>query len=77
MISGTRFKPNERVTLRFVAVGQPSVKIVRSTPGGRLTARFLRTMSECDGFTISATGNRGSRALYRQMPPPCGIVIQP
>ena len=40
VISGTRFKPNERVTLRFVAVGRPSVKIVRSTPGGRLTARL-------------------------------------
>ena len=77
VISGARFEPNERVTLRLVVFGRPSVKVVRSTAGGRLSARFLRGVPDCEGFTITATGNRGSRVTFRQLPPSCGIVIQP
>ena len=77
VVSGTRFRPNERVTLRLVVLGQPLVKVVRTTVSGRLDARFLQGVPACTPFTVSAVGNRGSRVLLREIPPPCGIVIQP
>jgi propanediol dehydratase small subunit len=77
IVSGTRFKPNERVTLRLVLGGQSLVNVVRTTAAGRLIARFVRGVPDCEGFTVSAVGNRGSRVMFRQIPPPCGIVIQP
>ena len=77
VVSGARFKANERVTLRLVVLGQPLVKVVRTTVAGRLSARFLQDVPECTTFSISAVGNRGSRVLFREIPPPCGIVIQP
>jgi hypothetical protein len=77
VISGTHFRPNERVTLRFVALGVPSVKVVRSTRAGRLVTRLARAVPHCEGYTISAVGSRGSRVFHRELPPPCGIVIQP
>ena len=76
-IAGTRFKPNERVTLRLSGLGQPRVKIVVTSAGGRLSARFLQDVPDCTPFTVSAIGNRGSRVSFREIPPPCGIVIQP
>ena len=77
VVSGARFKPNERVTLRFVVLGRPLVKVVKTSFTGRLVARFQQDVPECTGFTVSAIGNRGSRVLFREIPPPCGIVIQP
>jgi hypothetical protein len=77
VVSGARFRPHERVTLRFVVYGEPSLKVVRASAAGRLAARFLRGVPECEGFTVSAVGSRGSRVFFRQLPPPCGIVIQP
>jgi hypothetical protein len=77
VISGARFKANELVTLRLVVLGRTTVKTVRTTRVGRLTARFSDRVPECSGFTVSAVGNRGSRVLFRELPPPCGIVIQP
>jgi hypothetical protein len=77
VISGTRFRANERVTLRLVAQGQPMVKVVRTTATGRLSARFAGVQPECEPLSVSAVGSRGSRVLFRQIPPPCGIAIQP
>ena len=77
VVSGARFRPFERVTLRFLVGGERSLKVVRASAAGRIAARFLRGVPECEGFTVSAVGNRGSRVLVRQLPPPCGIVIQP
>jgi hypothetical protein len=77
VVSGARFKPRERVTLRFVVSGEPSLRVVRASAAGRLVARFLRSVPDCEGFTLSAVGSRGSRVFYREIPPPCGIVIQP
>ena len=76
-VSGARFKPNERVTLRLVVLGRPLVKVVKTSSAGRLAVRFLQEVPECTPFTVSAIGNRGSRVLFREIPPPCGIVIQP
>ena len=77
VVSGARFRPFERVTLRFVVSGEPSLKVVRASAAGRIVARFLQGVPDCEAFSLSAVGNRGSRAFYRQLPPPCGIVIQP
>ena len=77
LVSGERFRPFERVTLRFVAGGERSLKVVRASAAGRIVARFLRDVPHCEAFTVSAVGSRGSRVFYRQPPPPCGIVIQP
>jgi len=77
VVSGARFRANERVMLSLMVLGQPRVKVVRTSAVGRLVARFQQEVPDCTSFTISAVGNRGSRALLRVIPPTCGIVIQP
>ena len=68
VVRGNRFKPNERV--RVVAkVDGRHVKTVAATAKGVFTARFARiTVRECDGYSVRATGNKGSAATLRHLP---------
>jgi len=75
VIRGTRFLPQESVTVRVVVRGGPRyAKIVRAGTGGRWTARFRANLGQCDSFFVRAVGQRGSRAAYTELPPPCGAA---
>lgn len=70
-IRGTGFKPRERVTVTVVATGWARKQAVASA-GGRFTLRFQSLHpSACAGVSITADGNRGSRAVYRRSPGLC------
>jgi hypothetical protein len=73
VVRGTQFVAQESVTVRVVVRGGPRyVKTVRAGAGGRWTARFrAASLGQCDSFLVRAVGERGSRAAYTELPPPC------
>ena len=78
-VKGSGFKARERVMVRVSPRGWASyAKVVRATSTGRIVAVFSgRALDECTGYTINAAGRRGSRARAIEIPPPCGVEIQP
>lgn len=76
VVRGTRFVARESVTVRVVVRGGPRyVKTVRAGTDGRWTVRFHAAMlGLCDSFVVRAAGERGSRAAYTELPPPCGAA---
>ena len=83
VVTGIRFLPRERVTLRLWTGQQRLSRAVVASPAGKLVARFAGeiTAPQCVGFVVSvqAIGARGSRAVARryEIPPPCGVAPQP
>jgi hypothetical protein len=80
-VLGNGFAKRELVAVRVVLMGerQPS-KVVRASSAGRFNVVFAeQVILECDQYTISAVGRRGSRASLRDLipPPGCGIAPQP
>ena len=77
VVRGTRFAPRETVTVRVVVRGGPRfVKAARAGLGGTWTTRFRSaSLGRCDSFFLRATGDRGSRAAYTELPPPCGADL--
>ena len=78
-VAGTGFGARERVVVRVAPTSEPAYsKVVRATITGRFTAVFVeRSVPECAGYTITAVGGMGSRAKFRELPPPCGIDPAP
>lgn len=79
VVAGRGFAPRERVLLRTVVDGRRYTKLVVARPSGRFTTRAADVDASCLPFTITAEGRTGTRAVVRRIniPPPCGIVIQP
>ena len=83
VVTGIRFLPRERVTLRLWTGQQRLSRAVVATRAGKLVVRFAGEIAapRCGGFVVSvqAIGARGSRAVARryEIPPPCGVAPQP
>jgi hypothetical protein len=70
-LGGTGFRANEHVKVVAV-VGSRSVRWVTAGSGGRFGVRFRGLgANECRGLTVTAIGDRGSRAAYRRPPGVC------
>jgi hypothetical protein len=71
MLRGMGFKPQEHVRLVIVD-GQRHVLLTMTGVRGGFTMRvaWLNTES-CRGFSITATGDRGSRAVFKRAPGVC------
>jgi hypothetical protein len=68
-LRGLNFVPRERVHL--VAYGPSRVtRDVRADGLGRFAVR-LADVSSCAGFSVTATGNDGSRATFKRPPGQC------
>ena len=79
-ISGRGFHAGERVSFRVTMKGVVYRKVVTATRYGRLSAQWATLeLPECSPYTVTATGARGSSAMVRriQIPPACGMVLQP
>jgi hypothetical protein len=63
IVTGAGFKSGELVRLTGIPVRQ-----VRASAQGRFTIR-LRSVDPCQGLTVTAVGNKGSRAAvnYSQL----------
>ena len=70
-VRGAGFKPREHVTVTVQATGRVQKQVAASSRGG-FTLRFQSLApSACAGLSITAIGNRGSRAAYRRSPGLC------
>lgn len=71
---GTGFKAGEHVRI----VGRlPGMAVKRVTAGsaGGFTVRFGESAgARCTGFSVTATGDRGSRASFTRLPEQCGAL---
>ncbi|HEU5212574.1 MAG TPA: hypothetical protein VFU10_07365 [Gaiellaceae bacterium] len=74
MLRGTGFTAAEHV--RVVArVPGMATKRVTASSAGAFTVRFAgRAGTRCTGFSVIATGDRGSRASITQAPEQCGAL---
>ncbi|TMI99272.1 MAG: hypothetical protein E6H01_11335 [Bacillati bacterium ANGP1] len=67
-IRGVFFVPSERVTVVAHVKGR-YVMEVTADKAGTFTARFTGvSLSHCLGYTVRATGSRGSHAYLRSLP---------
>lgn len=71
-VRGTNFKSAERVQVEVVAGNK---KVTRSATGSTTGAFTMRMAgidpNACQGFSITATGNKGSRATFKRAPGQC------
>jgi hypothetical protein len=71
MVRGTGFKAHEHVRL-VVGDGRRRVLLTTTGSGGGFTMRIATmNIGACTGFSITATGDRGSRAVYKRAPGVC------
>jgi hypothetical protein len=73
VVVGTGFRAGE--TVRVVVRGAlASTRTAKAGGAGRFSVRFPGLIDDCPRFLIvTATGDKGSRAQLRRMPPACGI----
>ena len=72
-VTGARFKRAERVTVSAFVASRLAKKTVTASSTGRFTVRFRRVAVDgCSMYVVRAVGQKGSRAGFRQTPPPCG-----
>ncbi len=68
-VRGTGFRPAEHVTLTLTASGATRVRHPTAGAAGRFVAVFGGvTIGHCRGYFLRATGDRGSRAVFRFIP---------
>jgi hypothetical protein len=74
-LRATGFKPNEHARLVILAGQRLVRRATTAGPGGAFTmvVRGL-DVNACKGFSVTATGDKGSRATYKRPP---GVCPQP
>lgn len=73
-LRGTGFKAGEhvRVVTRLPGMATKSVTVGSF---GSFTVRFTGSAgTRCTGFSVTATGDRGSRASFTRLPEQCGAL---
>jgi len=70
-LRGIGFKPGERVRITFVGKTR-AVRKKTATARGSFVVRFAGAdPNRCAGFTVTAIGNRGSRASFKRLRGDC------
>lgn len=80
VVTGARFAPRERVTVRVLVYGESQLgKVVLAGRRGGFSVSFPElTISGCKGYMVTAVGSKGSRARQRAfVAAPCGATPQP
>jgi len=66
-VSGSSFRPSERVTLR-VTGDVRAVARTRASAAGAFTARLDVALHRCTAAAVQAVGSRGSRTVLKLVP---------
>jgi hypothetical protein len=80
VIAGRGFAARERIALRAVVGRRAYSKSVLATSAGAFRATFAEADAKCHPYTVTAVGRSGSRATQTRrfnIPPPCGMELQP
>jgi len=71
-VRGTNFKPAERVRVEVDAGGKHMTRSATGSSTGAFTMRMAGVdPNACEGFSITATGSKGSRATFKRAPGQC------
>jgi hypothetical protein len=74
-IRGTGFRAAERVRVEVVAGSETMTRAATGSAAGTFAMRMPRlSASNCQGFSMTATGNKGSRASFKRAPGQCPIL---
>jgi hypothetical protein len=72
LVSGTHFRPGEKLSVTLVEGGGPHKKSATANPTGSFGVNFgALPMSECTAYKLTITGSLGSRFAHQQEALPC------
>jgi hypothetical protein len=72
LVSGTHFRPGERLSVILVEGGGSHKKSATANPAGSFGVNFgALPMSECTAYKLTITGSLGSRFAHQQEALPC------
>jgi hypothetical protein len=72
-VAGTGFRPGETVRVRVQAGDRDLEKSGVANADGKLGISFRKLkLRSCPEYFVTASGNKGSRAMARSFPPACG-----
>lgn len=64
-VKGTGFRPGENVTVRLHEGASKGTRRVRADSSGSFTVRLSPRVDRCNGMTITAVGDKGSRTSFQ------------
>jgi hypothetical protein len=64
MVKGSGFKSGETVTLKSTESPVKTTRTVKASSAGTFVVRMGVSGDRCNGMTVLATGNKGSRASF-------------
>jgi hypothetical protein len=64
-LKGTGFKPGEDVTVKVVGGSSKATRRARANGSGSFTVRLGMPADRCNGMTVTAVGDKGSRASFQ------------
>jgi hypothetical protein len=70
VVQGARFQARERVTVTYAGTVRRARKVVASPAGSFKTTFQTLAVDRCNGFSISAVGGSGDRAVAKHKPLP-------
>jgi hypothetical protein len=77
VVRGAAFRPAERVVLRVWVEAGVYRKVAVAGAAGGFVARFRVAAGSCGVLAVTARGSKGSKALWKTPPRPCGSAIGP
>ena len=65
VIKGTGFAPGENVTVRMVDGAVETKRVAKASTQGAFTVRLKTPANRCNGMTVTAVGDKGSRTGFQ------------
>ena len=65
VIKGTGFAPGENVTVRMVDGAVKTKRVTKASAQGAFTVRLTAPANRCNGMTVTAVGDKGSRTAFQ------------
>lgn len=65
VIKGTGFAPGENVTVRMVDGAVKTKRATKASAQGSFTVRLTAPANRCNGMTVIAVGDKGSRTAFQ------------
>ena len=72
-LKGTGFRPGENVTVQVREGASPTKKRVKANASGSFAVRLPAPVDRCNGMTVTAVGDQGSRAAFQLSEVVCAV----
>lgn len=64
-LKGTGFKPGEKVTVKVLDGATKATRRARADASGSFVVRLASRFDRCNGMTVTAVGDKGSRTSFQ------------